>query len=79
MPALAFSLKASSAVWKKVQRTLKSVADAFVESRMQRALIEIDRYDRAHGRYCRDRFEPKTDYCPARSPDNRCSDDHTLP
>jgi hypothetical protein len=48
VPALAFPLKASSATWKKVVRTLRSVADAFVESRMQRTLIEIDRYHRAN-------------------------------
>jgi hypothetical protein len=47
VPALAL-LKASAAVWTKVLRTLKSVADALVESRMQRALIEIERYHRAH-------------------------------
>jgi hypothetical protein len=49
VPALELALKASSAVRKKVQRTLKSVVDALVESRMQRALIEIDRFHRARG------------------------------
>ncbi|MBO0757001.1 MAG: hypothetical protein J2P54_14160 [Bradyrhizobiaceae bacterium] len=48
MPALAFPLKASSAVWKKIRRALKIVARAFAESRMRRVEIEIDRYHCMH-------------------------------
>jgi hypothetical protein len=67
MSTLAFPLKASSAVWKKVRRALKSIAHAFAESRMRRVEIEIDRYHRMH---TVDRFEP--DYWTACSLDKIC-------
>jgi hypothetical protein len=57
VPALVFPLKA--AVWKKVRRVLKSVARAFVESRMLRAQIEIDRYHRMQAHTARIRLSRK--------------------
>jgi hypothetical protein len=80
VPALALALKASSAVWKKVQRTLKSVADALVESRMQRALIEINRYHRARGIAAAITSSPKPITALLARPTKGVagSDDHTL-
>jgi hypothetical protein len=68
VPTLAFPLKAFSDVWKKVRRTLKNVARAFVESRMHSAQFEIDRYQRTHAA-SRRRFEAKSNYWPVYSLD----------
>jgi hypothetical protein len=48
MVALAFLQRTASAVWDKVRRSLERVFVAMCESQMQRAQMEIDRYQRRY-------------------------------